>query len=377
MKEFLAELMTALSMLAGDGGQEPNKEVLLEKNRAEGVEREQVEQTEEASKRVSDGKFEYDVPEDAPWWNVVRDNDTEANVQEHGVDGEITTIWGTGTRGQGEITMDNPRKLQMDGEGNIYFIDGDSKNLKLRKFNGHKNETVIDLSNDEVSDRWGQFYASGLAYVNNTLYLGSNKDVYEVVNGHLEIADKKIGDWMDQHRYGAIYRIEPSGDYIYMLLVSKSYYYTMVRYNTQTREIEELINQQTYPDPYNFSVYNGGAEFFLATDNGYVIWEKLFPRETIAAVDMADPEAKVLDVWTDSKGSLYYSVVEDRVYSRIYKNPIGPDNIELVAGDRRGYKDAIQAGAEMDHATDFIWDGSGWIFADQGNHSIRKLWMRE
>lgn len=31
--------------------------------------------------------------------------------------------------------------------------------------------------------------------------------------------------------------------------------------------------------------------------------------------------------------------------------------------------------AEMDYATDFVWDGDGYVFADRDNSVIRKLWM--
>ena len=85
----------------------------------------------------------------------------------------------------------------------------------------------------------------------------------------------------------------------------------------------------------------------------------------------------VLEILILEYMSMYYSVMEDKMYNYIYRNPQGSqlDNLQLVAGNRRGFVDGVRDEVEMDMAIDFIWDGSGYIFADMNNHTIRKLWM--
>jgi hypothetical protein len=94
-------------------------------------------------------------------------------------------------------------------------------------------------------------------------------------------------------------------------------------------------------------------------------------------IDTGDRNDNIYDVWIGKDGAMYYSSMENQVYNYIYRNPKGNglDDLELVAGGRRGFVDGVKDEVELDQATDFVWDGSGYLFGDIGNNSIRKLWM--
>lgn len=327
---------------------------------------------------VSDGKFEYPVKEDYPGWAPVLGNDTISEQVTDGLYGQVSTIWGNGIKGQNELHMDHPRKLQIDSKDNIYFVDGNQKTAKLRMFDGEKNTTVVDLVQNRLMDGVGHFYVSGLAIINDNVYISNGEDVYLVENDRITQMDLQIKNWMKDNNFERIYRMEGHGDYLYMMVQSKSYYYAFVRYNIQTRAVEHILKENTYPAPYNFYIY-GDNDIFIATEAGYIVWEKIFPRETIVGLNTGDRMDKILDIWIGEDMGMYYSVVEDKIYNYIYKNPKGSsdDNsdLQLVAGNRRGFVDGVKDEVEVDNAIDFIWDGSGYIFADMHNHSIRKLWM--
>lgn len=323
---------------------------------------------------TTDGQFQYTQPQDG--WTPVLGSSTISEKAQKGENGQVSTIWGNGSQGQTERNLDHPRNLQLDSKGNIYFIDGSQKTAKVRMFNGKKNSTVVDLVNNRVSDKDGYFFCSGLAIIHDNVYVSNTQDVYLVEKGRITQLDLKISDWMKQHAYNDIYRMKASGNYIYMMMSTKSYYYAFVRYNVQTRDIEEVLPERTYPAPYNFFIY-GDNDIFIATQNGYVVWEQLEPRVTKTGIDTGDRNDNIYDVWIGQDGDMYYSVMENQVYNHIYRNPKGNglDDLELVAGGRRGFVDGVKDEVELDQATDFVWDGTGYLFGDIGNNSIRKLWI--
>lgn len=323
---------------------------------------------------TTDGKFEYNQPIEG--WNPVIGTDAISETTQKGKDDQVSTVWGNGSQGQNERSMDHPRDVQLDSKGNIYFIDGSQKTAKIRMFNGKKNVTVMDLVNNKVSDNDGYFFTSGLAIIHDNVYVSNEKDVFKIENGHMSQLDLKISEWMKENRYENIYRMKGHGNYLYMMVQNKSYYYAFIRYNVQTRGIEEVLPNNTYPTPYNFFIY-GNNDIFVTTSNGYIVWEQLYPRQTKKGLDTGDRNDNVYDMWIGKDGSMYYSVMENQTYNKIYKNPKGHelDDLELVAGGRRGFVDGIKDEVEVDQATDFIWDGTGYIFADIDNNSIRKLWL--
>lgn len=386
MIDKIKQIIVVVATLFGAGEAEPVQieepapiyieEKAEEAYKAPVIEEEVTVEEEEEPRTVTDGKFEYPVREDFPEWAPVLGNDTISETVTKGVSGQISTIWGNGIQGQNERNMDHPRSLQLDSKGNIYFVDGDQRTAKLRMFDGSKNRTIVDLVDNRLMDGVGHFFSAGLAIIHDNVYISSTEDIYMVKDNRITQLDLKIRDWMKKNRFERIYRMEGHGDYLYMMVQSKSYYYAFVRYNVRTKEMELVLDENTYPAPYNFYIY-GDNDIFITTENGYIVWEQIFPRQTKNGLNTGDRMDRVLDMWIGEDMSMYYSVMEDKMYNYIYRNPQGSqlDNLQLVAGNRRGFVDGVRDEVEMDMAIDFIWDGSGYIFADMNNHTIRKLWM--
>ena len=330
---------------------------------------------EEKPQRVTDGKVEYAVPEDAPWWAPVLGGDIDSESVQKGAEGQVSTIWGNGTQGQTERTMDHPRDIQLDSKGNIYFVDGSQNTAKLRMFDGKQNKTIVDLVNNKVTRRDGFFAAAGLAIIHDNVYISSSEDIYQVEDGRITQLTPRIQNYMKEKRLENIYRIEKYKDYIYIMFLNKSRQYNIARYDTNGGAVEQVIETGPMPSPFSFYVH-GDNEIFIATELGYIVWETLFPRQTKVAFEDSDPNTQISDVWIGENDDMYYAAWEDQTNAIIYDNPVGIDvnDIRIVAGDRRGFVDGFKDEVEMDKPLDFVWDGTGYIFADMGNHSIRKLW---
>ena len=336
---------------------------------------ESSEETEKEPERVSDGQFEYEVPEDAPWWSPVAGGSIISESVQKGIEGQVSTLWGNGTQGQNERNMDHPRDVQIDSKGRIYFIDGSETTAKLRMFDGEKITTVIDLVDNKITRREGYFAVAGMVIMHGNVYVCSTQDLFLVKDGHMTQFTPKIRAYMDKKNLNHIYRVEQYKDYIYLMFMDKSNQYHIARYNTNGGDVEQVIETKPMPNPYNFYVH-GENEIFIASSTGYVVWEILFPRETRTAWEDADPKTEIVDVWIGSNDSMYMVAWEDQTNHLIYENPIGKDADEVVtlAGSRRGFTDGIDDEAELDYPIDFVWDGSGYVFADMGSHSIRKVW---
>ncbi len=333
-----------------------------------------VKQSQQPAKQevVSDGTFEYPAQEES-WWKPVQGGQPQGKKVSKGKDQEVSTILGTGTPNQDSNSMANPRKLQIDKNKNIWFIDGNHGEAKLRMYNGKNIETIIDISGTprtkETSD-----IASGL-YVTDKVYLATTKEVYTVKDKELYQLDRRIMETLKRNQMDAIYRMKGVGNKLYILALGKSYQFQFFTYDLDTREMKQVTGAETYPDPYNFFVKDN--EIYVSTKNGYIIRITLSPRETKEIVRWKDPTASMSDVWIGQDNALYYVVWENQYKSMVYKDPKGGPKNEafLVAGSERGYKDGIEGSAKMDYPIDFIWDGSGYLFSDTGNHSIRKLWL--
>jgi hypothetical protein len=319
---------------------------------------------------------EYQAPEDAPWMAPVQGSTTISETAQKGQEGQVTTIWGNGTQGQTERTMDHPRALGVDSKHNIYFVDGSQSSAKLRVFDGKQNKTVVDLIENKITRRNGYFISTGLVIIHDNVYISNNEDVFLVKDGRITSYTPKIKTYMENKRLSDIFRMEKHGNYMYLMFMDKSQQFNIARYDTtKGGVVEEIVPTKPMPSPYNFYVH-GDNEIFIATTMGYVLWETLFPRETKVAWEFGDPKTYVSDIWIGKDDGLYMVAWENQVKAVLYDNPIGLDANELkpIIGSRRGFVDGFNDEVEMDYPTDFIYDGTGFIFADMGNNAIRKYW---
>jgi hypothetical protein len=318
----------------------------------------------------------YQAPEDAPWMTPVAGSDAISETAEKGQEGQVTTIWGNGTQGQTERSMDHPRALAVDSKHNIYFVDGSQSSAKLRVFDGKQNKTVVDLIENKITRRNGYFLSTGLVIIHDNVYISNNEDVFLVKDGRITQYTPRIKSYMDNKRLSDIFRMEKHGNYIYIMFMNKSREFNIARYDTtKDGAVEEIIPTKPMPSPYNFYVH-GDNEIFIASNIGYVVWEILFPRETRVAWEFGDPKTTVSDIWIGKDDGLYMVAWENQVKAVVYDNPIGIDSdaLKTVIGSRRGFVDGFNDEVEMDYPTDFIYDGTGFLFADMGNNCIRKYW---
>jgi hypothetical protein len=298
----------------------------------------------------------------------------ESNVVKQGEYGEVSTIVGNGTAGQGTYTTDHPRFPASNSKGVVYFLDGDQKNTKLRAWDGKKNKTLVDMKTNKVTRREGEFYTSGLAVVKDKVYFSSKDKAYKLVGDRVtEMTD--IKKWMKDNEYHYIYRMEQEDDDLTFMFWRKNWTFGFARYDLQSGDMELLLDAGWYGNPTNFEVLPEGV--MIATEGGTVYYEKFFPRESSTIVDTN--EGIILDVWADSDKTIYYSLVKDKlkpVIRMISKDTSNRQNdVEVFAGSVQGYVDGVQDEAEMHWPTDFTWDGTGYIFSDRENNAIRKVWI--
>lgn len=293
--------------------------------------------------------------------------------QEHEY-GEVTTIIGNGPQDQGDYSLDHPRHVHTDSKGNIYFIDGSQKTAKLRMWDGQKNQTIVDFKKDKVTKREGMFFSTGLAIINDVVYVSSEEDVYKIVGGRATQLDSEIRRYMD-NKYEFIYRMEEYDDDLVLMLRNKSNEYAFVRYDLDSGDISELLPpRHYYSNPQNFYIDKDGI--LVACDSGNLYYVNFFPRRFKLVVDTNVGQIK--DAWFDKDDLVHFVMIRDKVHSQVWMLPedaeeLG-DQIE-IAGSRRGFQDGIADQVEMDIPTDFFWDGSGYLFVDGGNNAIRKLWI--
>jgi hypothetical protein len=340
---------------------------------------ETVENTEEEEpkeeRHTSDGKLTYDVPEDAPWWGVVAGSGTDSEKVTEGEEGQVSTLNGNGTQNQNEMALSLPGDIATDSKGNTYFIDGSEDEKKLRMYDGEKNSTIVDLMENKIIRRDGHFNSSGIVVIHDNVYISNEKDIYQVVDDRITQLTPKIRKYMEREKLATVYRIEKHKDFIYILFQNKSLQYHMAKLNVAEDKIETVFDTKPLPTPYSFYVH-GDNEIFLATTNGYVIWEVLFPRETRIAFETGDPTTEIVDVWIGADDSMYFVAWEEQTRAILYEDPVGDNDSGAypVMGSRRGFVDGFNDEVEMDHPMSFEWDGTGYVFADRGNHALRKYW---
>ncbi len=302
--------------------------------------------------------------------------EVSSDVVSHGEYGQVSTIAGNGTAGQGTYTMDHPRYPAPDSKGNVYFIDGSQKTAKLRMWNGSKATTIVDLRKNTVTKREGEFYATGLQIVNRSMFLSSNNKVYKVLGSRMSEIPS-ITRYMKDEKYKYIYRMEQYDGDLILMLWRKNWTYAFVRYHISDDSMEEILPAAAYPSPTNFFMQDRGIS--ISTEFGNVWYEKFFPRKSVDQIDTNT--GKILDTWITENG-VYFVLLKDQTQVLIYMVPLNTvddtgDDLVLIAGGPIGFYDGTADEVQMDGATDFVWDGSGYIFADEGSNALRKLWLDE
>lgn len=390
MKEFMSSVLVSIGSLFGVALEEPQEHSQELENRSGMIAPKELWQAQETPTEAVQGtvkeetqnttpppQIEIKETDPHPVEGVVRGSETISERKEEAESGTVSTIWGNGVQGQSETQMDHPRKLQIDSKGNIWFVDGSQKNAKLRMFDGEKTITVVDLVENRLTDKDGYFMAAGLGIINDNVYISSTDDLYKEHNGHLVQVDMDIRHYMDEKNAEYIYRMREYKEELYLMLMSKHKMFHFAKYNPDTGKITQVTEPKSYASPYNFFVHKEN-EIMIATKLGYVVWEQVNPRKT-EYIDFGDHQFQVMDVWVDNDRNLYMVTCEEQVMCNIYMDPPGNgfDDTVIVAGGRRGFTDGFKNEVEMDYPMDFVWDGTGYIFGDTGNNSIRKLWWSE
>lgn len=301
----------------------------------------------------------------------------KAEVVTRGEYGEVSSIMGNGTGAQGAYTVEGPRNLAYQS-GKIYFVDGTHERAKLRVYDGKKNTTLVNLVTDEVAAKNSEFFVStGVAVVDREVFISSHRELYLVKSskskGNYLTRVPKVKDYMKKNGFDYIYRMESMGNDLYFMLAHKSRGYGFIKYSAKTKSVEQVLEVKTYPSgPNNFYVDREGI--LIAFQSGIVRFESFFPRKSVDVI--RTNEGAFVDMWTGKDGYLYYIENRDRVKWIIgQRHRKNTEDESLLAGGRRGYVDGLLDQVEMDGATDFVWDGSGYLFADKGNHAIRKVWL--
>jgi hypothetical protein len=298
----------------------------------------------------------------------------DAQVVSSGEYSQVSTIVGTGTAGQGTYTTDHPRFPVASGK-RVYFLDGDTQNTKLRYWDGKRNTTLVDMSTNKVTRREADFFTSGLAVTNGVVYFASKDHAYKVIGDRVTEMTNVV-KWMKSHGYYYIYRMEKYQDDLVFMMWSKSSggTYGFAHYDLQSGTVSELLEPTFLGNPTNFEALPDGI--LVATEGGQIYYEKYFPRQSMTFVDTN--EGQILDAWIDEDKTLYYSIAKDKLKPVIRSVPNHTHRTnenDVVAGSVSGYVDGIGDEVEMHDPTNFSWDGSGYIFADKENNTIRKLWI--
>jgi hypothetical protein len=317
------------------------------------------------------------VPEE-PTQNLTADDFVEeptAEVVTSGEENQVSTIFGTGTAAQTETSMYYPAYTQVADNGEIYFVDGDIKDQKIRKISGGKIITVVDLVNNKINDK-GDFYAVGLLHMGKDLLMVADVyDMYYVDGDKIHRVPGDVPKYMEDHQLQHIWRMKKQGDKVYVMFLLKGHSdtYHTAEYDINTNTLTPIIDRADYNKPSNF--YVDGNNIYVAMQLGFIYREQLFPRQTTAYYNAEDSKVVVMDVWKTAGDKLMFSVM-DGVHAWVMKD-IGDRDFVNIGGATRGYQDGVLDEIKMDNPMDFTYDGTGYIFADPGNHVIRKLWTQE
>jgi hypothetical protein len=236
---------------------------------------------------------------------------------------------------------------------------------------------LVDTQKNVVTKREGEFFSTGLQIIDDQVYFSSEEKVYKLIGDRVTELDEKIAEYMKDEHYAYIFRMEQyKGDLVLMLFRKGNYAlpeYGFVKYDLDSGELETVLGPGHFPNPSNFFMQEKGIS--VTSMNGFIFYEKFFPRSSYA--QMNTNQGAILDTWID-KDDIYYVINKDTSKYVIYRNKIGTqvsDLGEKVAGGFTGFTDGVADEVRMDYATDFSWDGSGFLFSDRDNNAIRKLWI--
>lgn len=298
--------------------------------------------------------------------------EARAEVVNQGEEFQVSSVIGTGVGDQSENNLYYPAYTQVSDSGEIFFVDGDVKNHKIRKINDGKITTVMDLVNNKLNND-GQFFATGLIHMGKNLLMVSNSsDIFYIEKDRMHRVPGDVPKYMNDHHLENIWRMKKQGDDLYVMFRLKGHAntYHIAEYDIETNTLKPIIEKSDYFHPFNF--YVDENNIYVATQMGYIFREQLFPKQKTAYYHAKDAKVNVTDLWKTADGQLMFSL-HDGSYAWVMKEE-GERNFVTVVGSKRGYQDGVLDEVMMDNPMDFTYDGSGYIFADPGNHVIRKLW---
>ena len=375
IKELEEELekVTAIQYLEEDVEEETyihTPEAATEEPKEEAEQTEVLAIEEDKEEVVKEEEKEEDVyATSLPEGDMVRE--ARAEVIQQGEEFQVSTIMGTGVGTQGNNTMYYPAYTQVSDAGEIFFVDGDINNQKIRKIKNGKIEIVMDLTNNKLNQS-GKFFTTGLIHMGKNLLMISNSfDIFYIDGGRIHRVPGDVPKYMEDHHLVSIWRLKKQGDDIYIMFKLKGYAatYHIAQYDIETDTLTPIIERSDYYHPFNF--YVDDNNIYVATQMGYIYRDQLFPKQKTAFYHAKDSEVTVTDVWKTAGGEIMFSL-HDGSYAWIMKEE--GNSFANVAGSIRGYQDGVLDEVMMDNPMDFTYDGSGYIFVDPGNHVIRKLW---
>lgn len=161
---------------------------------------------------------------------------------------QVSSIMGTGTGSQTAKTMYYPAYTQVSPKGDIYFVDGDINNQKLRKVSNGRIETVVELSYNKIN-KTGTFRATGLAHMGSDFLIVSNlQDAYYIESGRVHAMPGDIPGYMEDHHLDGIWRMKAQGDKLYMLFRLRGYSatYHLAEYDFEQAKLIPIIERADY-----------------------------------------------------------------------------------------------------------------------------------
>ncbi|MDX6153931.1 hypothetical protein [Marinococcus sp. PL1-022] len=356
--------------------------------------------------------------EEKEWWAPAVENKAQAVHKDEGEEGEITTIWGSGESKQTATAMNNIQFIAPDAENTYYFLDGTEGNKKIRYFNGQENEVIFNLTEDSIADR---FEATGLINDSENLLVADQKNIFKIENEELTPYDDSWEKYFEEKEYTSIERIKKYGELIYVSIYSEKNQSTSIVTIDSEGKMSELYEHEEEGPINDFYVHDKNHFFLLKKSkimsiassqdeqtDGELVGDKTYflPDEGVyyneTAGEVTTPRFfwintdQQINVVTNDKKETSSSMEEMTFewisfpYSIEASESAGykvsqdasetinlHDNEEintLLTLDEFGYKDDELSEAELSYTNDFVWDGTGYLFADQASNSIRKYW---
>lgn len=309
-----------------------------------------------------------DVPEDDFVLEPV------AEIITNGRQYQVSTIIGTGVAHQSSSTLSYPLYTQVASNGDVYFVDGDLSQQKIRKLRNGTLETVFDLTNNKLN-RSGQFSTTGMVHIGKNLLMVSNPtDIFYIDGDSMHRVPGDVPKYMEEHRLERIWLMKAQGERLYLLFKLKGHNHTyhLAEYRIDTNTLVPILDRTDFVQPFSF--YVADNNIYTATAMGYIERDQLFPRQKTAYYRAEDAKVNILDIWMTQDDMLMFSLT-DGTYSWIMKERA--EDFVTVAGAQRGYQDGVLDEIMMDTPMSFAYDGTGYLFSDRGNNVLRKFWTTD